>query len=167
MENVDAKTNKRRNPLKIVLIGIIGVIVLLWVIGSLVDGETTTSETSTSENPTSAASTTTPIPAILKVTSLKMSSDYQDNQVAADAKYKGNVVQISGAVQSIGKDILDKPYIELGGSTATLFGVQCMFGKGDEPQLATVSKGNTLTLQGRVSGSLVGNVIVNECSIVK
>ena len=45
---------------------------------------------------------------------------------AADAKYKGKVVIVSGTIQDIGKDIIDEAYIVIGGK-GFLDGVQCTF----------------------------------------
>lgn len=103
----------------------------------------------------------------IKVSARELSQAYKDNKVAADAKYKDKVVEMIGIVDNIGKDILDTPYVILGGSTASIFGIQCMFSKANEPQLATLSKGQSITLKGRVDGELIGNVVVRDCTIVE
>jgi hypothetical protein len=41
--------------------------------------------------------------------------DYEANEVAADAKYKGLIVIVSGSIESIGKDIMDQAYVVIGG----------------------------------------------------
>jgi hypothetical protein len=133
----------------------------LMILGS---GSQSSNPTPVTNQPTSTA---TPVATTLKVTSVQLSTDYSDNQVAADAKYKGNVAQISGLIQSIGKDITNTPYVTLAGPATSLFGVQCMFSKSDETQLATLAKGHSVTVQGTVSGSLIGDVVVNGCSLVK
>lgn len=103
----------------------------------------------------------------IKVTAMKLISDYEANEVNADAKYKGNIVEVSGIVGAIGKDILDTPYITLKNvNEFAITDVQCMFSKENEPELSQVSKNQQITLRGEVSGKL-GNVIVNNCSIVK
>ena len=45
-----------------------------------------------------------------------------------------------------------------------LDGVQCMLPSGQESLVASVSKGQYVTLKGKVSGQIMGNVIVNNCS---
>ena len=89
---------------------------------------------------------------------------YDKNSVAADAKYEGKIVEVSGTVQDIGKDILDTAYLIIGGS-GFLDGVQCMLPEGQEGLVARVSKGQYITLKGKVSGQIMGYVIVNNCSI--
>jgi len=90
-------------------------------------------------------------------------NEYDKNSVAADAKYEGKIVKVSGTIQSIGKDIIDTAYLVIGGS-GFLDGVQCMLPRGQEGLVASVSKGQYVTLKGKVSGQIMGNVIVNNCS---
>ncbi len=116
-----------------------------------------------------AEKTTTPVVAqpVIQVTAVKLAEDYKANEVAADAKYKNKVVEVTGLVNTIGKDILDTPYIALSdGGQYSFTSVQCMFSEKDESLLSTVSKGDRVTLKGTVSGKL-GNVNVSGCSIVK
>lgn len=105
--------------------------------------------------------------AAITVTATQLLNDYESNEVAADAKYKGKLVEVSGTIENIGKDILDNPYVALEtNSGSSIFVVQCMFDKSDQSQLATLTKNSRITLQGRVSGKL-GNVVVRECAIVR
>lgn len=102
----------------------------------------------------------------MKVTAVELSQAYDNNKVAADTKYKDKVVEVSGIVDSIGKDILDDPYVTLKGRSTSLFGVQCMFSRASEGELANLSKGQSITLKGRVDGELIGNVLVRGCTII-
>ena len=93
----------------------------------------------------------------------KLFKEYDKNSVAADAKYEDKIVVVSGTIQSIGKDIMDTAYLVIGGS-GFLDGVQCTLPRGQEGLVARVSKGQYVTLKGKVSGQIMGNVIVNNCS---
>ncbi len=101
------------------------------------------------------------------VSAIRLMNAYKENEVAADSQYKGHLVEVHGTIDTIGKDILDTPYVSLKASYNQYdFGtVQCMFDKNSQSQLASLSKGTEITLHGRVSGKL-GNVIVRDCSIV-
>lgn len=103
--------------------------------------------------------------AAIKVTALKLSADYKANEVAADQQYKNQLVEITGTIENIGKDILDTPYISLAGDDI-IFGIQCMFNKSDASKLVNLSKNQKITLTGKVSGKL-GNVLVKDCQIVE
>ena len=94
----------------------------------------------------------------MPVTATKLYADYKANELSADNTYKGKLVEVSGMVENIGKDILNSPYISL--KTGEIIGsVQCML---DDSALA---EGTKVTMQGRVSG-LMGNVIIKECLLV-
>lgn len=89
-------------------------------------------------------------------------SEYNSNEVAADFKYNGKVVIVTGTIQDIGKDIMDDAYIVIGGGF--LDGVQCTFTKGEQSSVARLSKGQQVRVKGEVSGKM-GNVLVNKCSL--
>lgn len=140
---------------------VIVVIVIFVIIGS--SGTKNTGDNNTTGQ--SKDNTIQQIPAI-KVSASQLSADYKANQVAADAKYKGKTVEVTGTISSIGKDILDTPYVTLSGSDV-LSSVQCMFDKSDADQLATLAKDTRITLTGKVKGEMVINVLLDNCSIVK
>jgi len=119
---------------------------------------------STASNASSNPATASQPP--IKVSASALSQAYDSNEVAADAKYKGNVVDVSGTIDTIGKDILGTPYVSLKTSEYSIIGVQCMFSQSDEAALAALSSGQTITLEGTVSGKTI-EVIVDGCSIVK
>ncbi len=87
--------------------------------------------------------------------------EYGKNEVAADAKYKGKVVVVSGRVQSIGKDIMDNAFIVIGSGS---LGVQCTFTKGEESSVASLSIGQNVSVKGEVSRKII-YVLVNKCSL--
>lgn len=86
---------------------------------------------------------------------------YKANEVAADLKYKGQRISVFGTIESIGKDILDTPYVSL--ETGEFGSVQCMFPKSSESVLASLSKGKQITIKGTCAGKLM-NVILRDCS---
>lgn len=150
--------------LKWVGIGIGGLIVLLIIIAIVSpSGE---EETVTPAAPTVTA-TPAPTPEIIRVTAQELYSAYEANEVAADAKYKGKVIEVSGVVDTIGKDFLGTPYVTLtSGGRYEVWGVQCMFSNKDEPQLAQLSKGETVAVRGKCDGYLV-NVLIKKCILVR
>jgi hypothetical protein len=136
-------------------------LIIIFIIGKNI-GTSPTVVTNNNENVNTEQQKPT-----IKVTATKMIADYKANEVAADATYKGNMIEVTGQVSTIGKDIADMPYITLtNGEQYSFDSIQCMFTKDQESELAAVVKGKTVTLSGKVSGKL-GNVIVRGCSIVK
>lgn len=143
---------------------LIAIVVLLVVIGA--SGDSSTSQT-TDQGGDNSPAQSAPKEEAIAVTATDLMRAYEANEVAADAQYKGKLLRISGTIDNIGKDILDTPYVSLtGGSKAMIFGIQCMFDKSDQAQLAGLVQDARITLQGRGKGKL-GNVLVEDCSIVQ
>ena len=97
----------------------------------------------------------------LEVSANQLGADYADNEVAADLKYKGKLVRVTGPVETIGKDITDKTYIQLG---SRLIGdPQCLFSSPlQESQIAKLHKGEKASVRGKVHGKF-GNIIMRDC----
>ena len=103
----------------------------------------------------------------LSVNAFQLVDDYKNNEVAADKQYKGKVLEVSGFIESIGKDLMDTMYVSLGGGGEfEMRGVQCYFADSETDNLATLSKGQQITITGRCDG-LMGNVLLKECAICK
>ncbi len=122
---------------------------------------------STSASSTASTVNTTKAPAQppIDVSATDLSNAYNDNEVAADAQYKGKVVDVSGTIDTIGKDVLGNPYVALKTGEYSPFEVQCMFSDADEATLANLSSGQVVTLQGTVAGKPL-DVEVDGCSVV-
>ena len=97
----------------------------------------------------------------LKVSAVKLYNDYNANEIAADEKYKGKIIEVTGIIRDIGNDIMDNAYITLVGDQ--YFGdIQCYFS--EKSVVASLSKGKRITVMGNCSG-LMMNVHLNDCII--
>ena len=94
------------------------------------------------------------------LTADELFSEYKANEVAADDKYKGKVVLISGPIRQNGK-FMGTAYVVIGGH-GFLDGVQCMFGK--SAGVASLSKDSQVTVKGEVGGKK-GNVLLRNCTL--
>ena len=112
------------------------------------------------------ASTQFPTPAYT-LSAAQLYSEYEANEVAADQKYEGKILRVQGTVAEIGKDVFfdTPPYVTLGvvGGFDWYLGVMCFFN--EENEVAQLSKGDTITVQGRYEGYLLG-VSLEGCYIV-
>lgn len=102
----------------------------------------------------------------IQVTPAQLFAEYEANDIAADRKYKGKVLQMTGTVDNISRDILDTIYVTLKAGNATFFRIQCFFDDGSEEAVAKLSSGQSLTIRGRCDGKF-GNVMLKDCAIVK
>ncbi len=97
----------------------------------------------------------------VSVNSKKLFSDYSNNEIAADDRYKGKIIQVSGTIRDIGNDLMDEAYITLIGDE--FFGdIQCFFP--DKSNLVNVKKGQKVSVVGYCDG-LFMNVILQNCII--
>jgi hypothetical protein len=88
---------------------------------------------------------------------------YQRNGIAADRLYKGQIVDISGPVGWVGRDVFGNPYVTLGRDAAT--SVQATFPRGSDTLLADLSPDQRIVVRCRVEGRLV-SVAARECQLL-
>ncbi len=137
----------------------IGSVFLFFTIVSALGSPKEGQSTST----TDTATTTEVVEEVTTVTASQLFSDYKGNQVAADEKYKGKTIEVSGTITSIGKDILDTMYVSL--KTGDIIGsVQCMLEDSELEKAAGLTQGQQITLTGEKPDYLM-NVILRNCKI--
>jgi len=99
----------------------------------------------------------------MTVSASQLYADYEANGVAADEKYKGKVLLVTGKVNSIDRDIMETIYVTLQGDE--YFGdVQCFFAEDHVSTASQLSKGQTVTVKGKCEGKLM-NVMLKGCVI--
>jgi hypothetical protein len=103
---------------------------------------------------------------IFKVPVATMLSEYKNNEIRGDTLYKGKTVQITGRVGDTKRDIMNDIYVTVGtGEMFEIPVVQCFFDDKWANAAAQLSKGQSITIRGRVEG-LMMNVLVKDCEIV-
>lgn len=102
---------------------------------------------------------------IIEISAADLFAAYDDNEVAADNKYKEKTLKITGTVTDISTDYSDQVYITLE-TNELLYSVQCYF-EDDEQinKVAELKKHDTVTLIGTCEGKRF-NVIVKYCEIM-
>jgi hypothetical protein len=138
---------------------IISGFLILFVLGSVItaldDGSSTSSSTS--------SNTVTEKEEVIAVTARELYAAYEKNEIAADDQYKKKLLEVSGTVGSIGKDILDDMFVTL--KTDNIFGtVQCMLEDSEKSKAASLNEGQSIVVQGRNDGKL-GNILLRRCVI--
>ena len=95
------------------------------------------------------------------ISASKLYKEYNENEIAADEKYKGKIIEVTGVIRDIGNDIMDNAYITLVGNE--YFGdIQCYFN--EKSVVAKLSKGKRITVIGSCSGLMI-NVQINNCIV--
>ena len=132
----------------------------IFVLGILITAVPSPSPVDTEDR----ISTPAPTPDVITVDAWDLYFEYSTNEIAADAKYKGKIVNVDGVVHRVDRDILGAPYITLETSGFGL--IQCMFDRGYEPQLAQLEAGQYVTVQGICHGSGVTSVLIDDCTLL-
>lgn len=102
---------------------------------------------------------------VMKVDLDDLLSDYKGNEVAADKKYKGKFIEVSGKARDIKKDLTDDMYVEVGtGGAFEIPAVHCDLGKKGEDVAAKLKKGQSITVRGIVKG-LMMDVQLKDCEV--
>jgi hypothetical protein len=139
-------------------LGFVGLMVLVSVVGGGSKGSGSAGGSSAAAPPPPPAE-----PAI-EVTATQLHKAYHANEVAADAQYKDKHVLVTGTVEGIKKDAFGSPYLSIE-SGQMFMNLHCTFSRDSAGQLAQVSKGSSVKLAGRVSGMVVGSVMVKDCQL--
>ncbi len=93
-------------------------------------------------------------------------AEFQENEVAANQKYKGKLVKITGVVNNINAaDAFISANILLSVDSSMFGSVQCNFNSNDSKSLSNVSKGQSVTIIGTCNGLASFNVMINDCEI--
>ncbi len=100
----------------------------------------------------------------IKITTTDLYNAYQNNAVSAEEKYQGKYLELKGTVNMIDKDLLGSKYVAL--KTTNMFNfIQCIIADSEKEKISGLNKGQTVTLQGKVRGQVLGNIILDVCKI--
>ena len=93
-----------------------------------------------------------------------MTKDYDENELAADGKYKGKTIAVSGKVENIAET--------MGNVTVSLAGhdmvksVMCSFEESEKTNVAKLKKGQQATLVGTGDGMTMGLYVgLQKCKV--
>lgn len=106
-----------------------------------------------------------PAPEAVKVTASQIVHEFENNELAADSKYKGKDLQITGNVTKIDTELFqDNKYVlSLAKSKWDFLTVDCHDMSNDE--LATLKVGQTVTVLGTFDDGGDLGVEVNDCKL--
>jgi hypothetical protein len=97
----------------------------------------------------------------LSVTAQKFEADYDANEIAADAKYKGRRFLLSGVIESINKDFTDEGFLTL--RSGSLTGVQAALNQRGMQNAGSLQRGEKIDLVCHSSSRVIGSAIAGDC----
>ena len=102
----------------------------------------------------------------LTFTADALHGEYDANEVAADGKYKGKTVEVTGTVKEIGKGAFGGQYVAFTlARNQFMTSVQCEFPTSAQTELAKLKKGQRVTIRGKCEGFLIKTVRLDNCSL--
>lgn len=104
----------------------------------------------------------------IEISANELYAEFEANEVAADEKYKGKYVKVTGIVTEISSGgTFTQACILLNVEDSIIFGdVQCNFNNDESKKIAELTKGQTVTVAGLCSGLGTINLDINNCEIV-
>ncbi|MGA2670186.1 MAG: InlB B-repeat-containing protein [Dehalococcoidia bacterium] len=107
---------------------------------------------------------TTSAPAQEAIPAEQLLAEYTANEIAADQKYNGKVIEVSGKIDNFGIDLDGNPLVCL--YAGFLTDVVCHFDTSWESELGQLQKGQNITVQGICEGIGFINIDVNDCNLI-
>jgi hypothetical protein len=115
-------------------------------------------------SPTGAVSSIKPAE-VISFTASDLFDAYDRNEVATDIALKGKIVEVTGRVQSINKDVFDSIYVSL--VTRNQFMSTAMHvGKSEEAKMAALQKGQSVVFRCSKMQRWVGSPSGSDCVLV-
>lgn len=102
---------------------------------------------------------------VLKIKASELSRAYDENEASADSKYKNKILEVTGIVTSIDKDVTDQTVIILRG-VDDFNGVHAAMKEDQEKISVQVRKGMKITVRCKSEGEIVGSAMLEKCSFV-
>ena len=99
------------------------------------------------------------------VTASELYTAYYQNEVDADSRFRGRVIQVTGTVDRIDEDVLGDTYITLKNPEDKWTSIQCYFPEGRRSELARLESGQIAHVKGVCYGKSVLNVLVKGCTL--
>lgn len=134
---------------------------VLGAIGAVVKDRDDNKSGSSSSSSSSSRASSSP-EEIIQVSSDQLHRDYSSNEIRADEMYRGKTLVVTGAVQSINKDMFDDPYVVLW-TTNEFEGVHATFK--NSGGLGALSPGQHVTLRCKGDGKSIVSPMLKRCEL--
>ena len=130
-----------------------------FLIGAVLLGGCIFAPVKTPTNP----NTITVKPTTIDITAAQLIKEYKDSAAAAEKKYLGKEMAVTGVVKEYGQESSSKiPYLLLTVTASDTTGVYCTFPDGYETILPGLKIGQTATITGICRGMQNGNVFLDS-----
>ena len=115
------------------------------------------------ESSNTASAPTAPAAEVIKVTAKQLVKDYEENEAAGDAKYKGKALEVSGQLEAIEKGMMDETNLQLQGKDFK--NVLATLKESEEEKALKLKKKSKITLNCISGGEFASLPVLKDCSI--
>ena len=141
----------------------LGILVILGVIGSFNSNSNKPTEI---QQPTQGVKIEENTNPEITVSAVDLIREYSNNEVKANQMYKGKIARITGIVDGIDSDMSDDAVVRLSdGSEFSITNVHCYIKSSDKEKAAALTKGQNVTIIGKLNGEVIGSPCVKDCTI--
>ncbi len=106
-----------------------------------------------------------PKAAPIKIDAKALTKAYEENELAADGKYKGKTLVVTGEISNIA-ETLGNVTVQLKGNDM-LKDVMCSFDESEHDRVAQLKKGSKVTLEGTGDGMTLGIYVgLQSCKVL-
>ncbi|HBC72990.1 MAG: hypothetical protein UX91_C0006G0182 [Candidatus Amesbacteria bacterium GW2011_GWB1_47_19] len=102
-------------------------------------------------------------PVAQKITAGQLADDFDANQVAAEANWKGKVVEFSAVVSNITDSGIS--FYNVASKEFSMTQISCRIS--DKNQLMSLTNGQSVTVRGTVGSQTIGVVGLDDCTVVQ
>lgn len=100
------------------------------------------------------------------VTSANISKAYSENEVSADVKYKGKLIEISGKVASVDNGTFDNEMIvRISDGKYDINNTWCYMKESEREKVLAFKKGQQVVLIGKGDSATLGSPVLKDCTV--
>jgi len=144
---------------KKIIIGIIGFFILIGVIGAIGGSSNKTSNQATTTTTDETKATPTPE----KISARDLADDFDNNKVAAEAKWKDKLVEFAAQISNITDTGIS--FSNIASKQFSLTQISCRIQ--DKQQLLSLKNGQTITVRGIIGSQTIGVIDLSSCEVIK
>ena len=105
-----------------------------------------------------------PEPAVIDVSASNLATAYERNGVAADARYKGQALRVTGSVTGIATDVFNHAVVSLDGGVNQFLQPHAVLNDSDKPRAGSLNVGQHVTLTCIGAGDVIKAPMLKDCT---
>ena len=103
---------------------------------------------------------------IPEITAEQLSTAYAADETASDKLYKGNLLKVTGKVNSVNKNLVGVYFVKLSGGGIEAWEIQCMFDEQYGSEVEQLQKNDVVTVKGMCDGYYM-SIKMKDCALVQ